>query len=248
MGPEGELELRGGPAWHLSKVLRARPGEVVTLILPDGLEHQVRLERLAPDQVLGRVLSSAEPTSEPHTSVHLAQAIPKGSGMSEVCERLAELGAASIWPLVTERTVVRPAPAAVAAKVRHWQAVAREAAQLAGRAAAPEVHQPLALPDLPDRLRQALPGAQLLVCHRDAESAALESVPWSALAPSVVLVGPEGGWAQAELDLVARHGAVKVSLGPRNLRSVLAGLVALTLLLARGGDLRPARTASAASS
>jgi 16S rRNA (uracil1498-N3)-methyltransferase len=67
----------------------------------------------------------------------------------------------------------------------------------------------------------------------------LTSAPYDATRPTAVLVGPEGGWSPEELGRLTDLGATLVSLGPRNLRSVMAGLVALTLLLARAGELDP---------
>lgn len=240
IGPGGEIELRDRQAWHLFKVLRARPGEVVTVVLDDGLEHQVRLAQLGPDMVRGQVVSSRPSASEPRSAIHLAQAIPKGSGMNEVCERAAELGVAAIWPLLTERTIPRVAPAAGPPRVRHWQAVADEAAQLAGRRVSPTVQIPMALAAALASLRERLPEAQMLACHAAEALVSLARVAWDPLLPTVVLIGPEGGWAPGELSLFAASSVATVSLGPRNLRTILAGLVAVTVLLARADDLEPA--------
>ena len=235
--PAGEIELREEHAWHLSRVLRARPGESIRVIVDGAQELLVSLSEVSPEVVRGRVVESRPAGGEPAIRIHLLQAIPKGPGMSEVCERAAELGVHSIWPLTTERTVPRPATEVAAARRRRWAKVAVEAAQLAGRSLAPEVQEPMGLEAALERLRSAQPEVQLLVCHRQGAAAPLVDVAFDAHRPAAILIGPEGGWAEPELRMLAAAGATTVSLGPRNLRTVVAGLVALTVLLARAGEL-----------
>ena len=74
--------------------------------------------------------------------------------------------------------------------------------------------------------------------HPDGElRQGLNSVTWDGSLPTAVLVGPEGGFSGAEVQQLASHGSRPVSLGPRNLRTTLAPVVALTVLLARAGDM-----------
>lgn len=239
LGPEGEIHLSDQDAWHLTRVLRSRPGDLITVLLDDGSERLVRLEQLAPEEVVGQVVSSTMARRDPSTRLHLLQALPKGAGMGEVCERVAELGVASVWPVVSERTVPRPEPRSAAARSQRWQTIAREAAQLAGRQWPPAVHEPLPLTAAIRELMDADPQVQLLVCEASEPRTALTSVAWEPTRATALLIGPEGGWSGAELAELSAMGAVTVSLGPRNLRTLLAGVVAVTVLLARGGDLEP---------
>lgn len=239
LGPEGEIHLSGQDAWHLTRVLRSRAGDYITVLLDDGTERLVRLYRLAPHEVVGEVVSSTASRRDPLTRVHLLQAVPKGPGMGEVCERVAELGIASIRPVISERTVPRPDPRSAADRSRRWQSIAREAAQLAGRQWPPEVHEPLPVGEAVREVQNADPEVQVLVCDAGEKERALTSVVWDRTRSTAVLIGPEGGWTETELRELGELGAVPVSLGPRNLRTLLAGVVAVTVLLARGGDLEP---------
>jgi 16S rRNA (uracil1498-N3)-methyltransferase len=237
VSPSGQVRILDKDAWHISRVLRSRQGELVTVVVEDGTEHDVRLESLGPDQVTGVIVASRRTRREANAQIHLIQALPKGQGMAGVCERVAELGAASIWPVLTQRTIPRLEPEQGSARSERWQTIAREAAQLAGRHRFPQVRFPVPILEALQILRVAEPKLQAFTCHDGELRQGLSSVAWDSNLPTAVLIGPEGGFTPGEVQELASHGARPVSLGPRNLRSTLAGAVALTVLLARAGDL-----------
>ncbi|MGH7612379.1 MAG: RsmE family RNA methyltransferase [Candidatus Dormibacteria bacterium] len=233
----GKVRILDRDAWHISRVLRSRQGELVTVVVEDGLEHDVRLVSLSPEQVTGVIVASRRARREPRCRIHVLQGIPKGQGMSSVCEQLAEVGAHAIWPTLTERAVTRAAPQQMGPRRERWQAVAREAAQLAGRHRVPEVHGPRSLLAALEALSAQEPNLQALVCHEAELRQGLSSVPWEAERPTALLIGPEGGFSSGEVQALASRGARPVSLGPRNLHTTLAAVVAVTVLLSRAGDL-----------
>ncbi|HEY6538920.1 MAG TPA: RsmE family RNA methyltransferase [Candidatus Dormibacteraeota bacterium] len=235
--PTGEVEIRDRDAWHISRVLRSRQGELVTVVVEDGTEHDVRLETLSADQVTGVIVATRRTRREARAQVHLLQALPKGQGMASVCEQASELGVTAIWPVLTERTVARPDPEQALSRIERWQTISREAAQLAGRHRVPEVRPLAAVEDALEQLRAAEPDLQAFTCHDGEVRQGLNSVAWESGRPTAVLVGPEGGFTAAEVQNLASRGARPVSLGRRNLRTTLAPVVALTVLLARAGDL-----------
>ncbi len=235
--PTGEVELREEHAWHLARVLRARPGESIRVVVDGTQELLVELSEVSAALVRGRVLGVQPARGEPRCRLLLVQAIPKGSGMTEVCERTSELGVASIWPVFSERTVPRPGPEATAGRRRRWAKIAGEAAQLAGRSRAPVVEEPAGLDGALERLREQEPDVQLFVCQQEGTAVSLTATPYDPSRPAAVLIGPEGGWSPGELRQLRSLGAVAVSLGPRNLRTLFAGVVAVTLLLARAGEI-----------
>ncbi|HUY08055.1 MAG TPA: RsmE family RNA methyltransferase [Candidatus Dormibacteraeota bacterium] len=237
VSPTGEVQILDRDAWHISRVLRSRQGELVTVVVEDGTEHDVRLETLRADQVTGVIVATRRTRREATAQLHLLQALPKGQGMSAVCEQVAELGATTIWPVLTERTVPRPEPEQAAQRTERWRTISREAAQLAGRHRIPEVRPIAPILDSLQDLLGAEPQLQAFTCHDGEMRQGLNSVAWDSRRPTAVLIGPEGGFTPAEVQELASHGSRPVSLGPRNLRTTLAAAVALTVLLARAGDL-----------
>ncbi|HEX3606744.1 MAG TPA: RsmE family RNA methyltransferase [Candidatus Dormibacteraeota bacterium] len=226
----GGAVISGADAAHLARSLRARPGERVTVVDDAGREHGVLLEEVGAERARGRVEWSRPATGEPRARVLVLQALP-ADGMDATVEALAEIGAAEIWPVLTRRTVARPAPDRAARRVERWSAIAREGAALAGRGAPVPVRAPRPL----DEALAALPaGIRLLACAPGAGTPLSAKATGTALA---LLIGPEGGLDPEELAAVRARGGEEVHLGPRVLRSRLAGTVAVAVVLARLGEL-----------
>jgi 16S rRNA (uracil1498-N3)-methyltransferase len=226
-------------AEHLARSLRARTGETIVVVENGTIEHGVRLEEVSASRVSGVIVWTRPASGEPRLVIHVLQALP-AQGMDATVEALSEAGVASIRPVVTNRTVPRPNSSRASRRLERWDLIAREAAQLAGRAAPPPVHPVMPLRDALDMLPA---GTRTIVC--DTRSGALpirEAVP-EAPAQLGLVIGPEGGLDDADLEMLVRTGAIFVHLGPRTWPSRLAGTVATTLLLAGFGDLDSAAEA-----
>ncbi len=229
----GRATLTGSDANHLSRALRALVGETILIVEDGRVEHGLELDEVTPARVSGSIVWSRPVEGEPRLAVHVLQAVP-AQAMDATVEALTEAGAATIRPVLTHRTVSRPDPSRVIHRLERWRLIAREAAQLAGRAAPPGVHSILPLGEAVD----ALPiGTRILACVIAEDSAPiLRAVP-SPPADVGLVIGPEGGLDVTDLRLLEAAGAVKVHLGSRTLPSRLAGAVATSLLLAGAGDL-----------
>ncbi len=148
--------------------------------------------------------------------MYLYQAVPKGGRMDLVVEKATEVGATGIVPLLTGRGVVSPREG----KVDRWRRVAEAAARQSLGLFVPEVREPVAFEVA---VREA--GEAGVLLHNVSGLRDIEDV----VEPGVRLfVGPEGGWAEAELGLAERAGLVLAGLGARRLRSETAGIVAVS--------------------
>jgi 16S rRNA (uracil1498-N3)-methyltransferase len=152
--------------------------------------------------------------------------------MDWVVQKATELGVSRIIPVVTERTVVRLDTQQAQRRRLHWQAIAVAACEQSGRDRIPGVDAPLTLAEF---LGNPASGATrvLLSSAADLKVTDLPRPPSGIL----VLIGPEGGLAQAEQRAALAAGFVAVRLGPRVLRTETAAVAALTLLQHRFGDL-----------
>ena len=230
---DGRATLTGHDANHLSRALRTLVGETIVIVEDGSVEHGVKLDEVTPVRVSGAILWSRPVGGEPGLAVHVLQAVP-AQAMDATVEALTEAGAATIRPVLTHRTVSRPDPSRVIHRLERWRLIAREAAQLAGRAAPPDVHSIL---PLRDALQGLPPGSRILACVLGQDSAPIRSAVPAPPADVGVIIGPEGGLDGADLRLLDECGAIHVHLGPRTLPSRLAGAVATSLLLAGAGDL-----------
>jgi 16S rRNA (uracil1498-N3)-methyltransferase len=222
------LALPEAAARH-AQVLRLQPGSEITLFDGRGGEWAARIEAMGKREVTATALSHQAIERELPRGVTLALAMPSGERMDSVIEKATELGAASIQPLISERSVLRLAGERADKRRAHWQAVAVAACEQCGRNRVPEVHaaQPLAawLAALGARTDHE---SRWLLGWRDAQ-------PWpaalaAAAASVLTLSGPEGGFTTDEEALAAAHGFTTLGLGPRVLRADTAPLAVLAAL------------------
>ena len=227
------VRIGGESAAHLARSLRARAGERIVVVEAGAVEHGVLLTDVDAKQVSGRIEWSRPVTGESRLRIHVLQAIP-ARGFDDTIEALAIAGADTIHPVLTERAVVRFDAAASRKKAARWEAIAREAAQLAGRGRPPRVApaEPLAA------ALSALPGPCLiLACVADARAIPIDTVTLGDTSTVACVIGPEGGLGQRDLLELNAREAITVHLGPRIVPSRMAGFLAVSLLLARNGDL-----------
>ncbi|MBV8529490.1 MAG: 16S rRNA (uracil(1498)-N(3))-methyltransferase [Candidatus Dormibacteraeota bacterium] len=231
---DGVVVLEGEDAAHLTRSLRVRAGERLVVVEDGRWMHEILVTEALPARVTGAVQRTDPASGEPGVAIHVLQAIP-ARGMDDAIEAVAIAGARAIHPVVTERGVARPgAPAAERRTVR-WQAIAREAAQLAGRARVPVVAAPRSL----DGALAALPaGCRILACAATADATPITEVDLDRDHPVALVIGPEGGLGPGDLStLHAARGWERVHLGERIVPSRLAGFMAVSLLLGARGEL-----------
>jgi len=204
------VTIAGHDARHLARSLRARSGDVISVIDPDGLLLSVRLEQVSPRWVIGRVEGEQEHYPEPERNITMAVAMLPASSLDLVLSRCTEAGAASFQLIAADRSVARWG------RPQRWATICREAAMLAGRLRVPEVRPAVGFEKVWNEA-----SAPYLLHHSGSPMHGLED-------GATLFVGPEGGWSPPELALA---GWRTLSLGPRNLRADTAALVGLALSL-----------------
>jgi 16S rRNA (uracil1498-N3)-methyltransferase len=204
------VEIHGSDARHLARSLRARPGERIGVVQPEGCLLTVRLTSVHPNLVAGVVEEQMQYQPEPQRQVVLAVAMLPAPALDMVLSRCTEAGAAAFVLVAAERSVGR------VARPERWAGVCREAAMLAGRLRVPEVSGPL---PFAEAWQQAVEPRLLHPSGPPLQAAA---------GRATLFIGPEGGWAPVELELA---GGLLAGLGPRNLRADTAALVGLARAL-----------------
>lgn len=231
------LTLDGPEAHHCLDVLRMKEGDRATVF--DGLGHEatVEISGVAKDKVSLRTLHHAK-TPALKCEIAIGQAIPKGKNMDLIVEKATELGAASIIPLISERTVVRLDRDDAMDKREKWQRVAIEACKQCGQNWLPEVAAPIT----PKAFFDGQPKFDIMmIASLQPDALAIKSVlrefsGEGAMArlkkPKrvLVLVGPEGDFTPAEIGLAKSAGCRPVTLGPIILRTETAAIYCLSVL------------------
>ena len=224
--------IEGEAANHISRVLRLRLGDPLTLFDGQGGEHAARIEEFRRNAVIVAVGDREPADRESSLSLTLAQGVSRGERMDWVVQKATELGATRIVPVLTDRTVVRLDSRQSARKLQHWQGIAVSACEQSGRNRLPDVVAPLGLHDF---LRGVdMKTTRVLLSPAGTQRVTDLKVPERRI---VVLIGPEGGLTDTEQHSAVGAGFVAVKLGPRVLRTETAAIAALTLLQHQFGDL-----------
>jgi 16S rRNA (uracil1498-N3)-methyltransferase len=230
----GTLGLAGSEAHHARDVLRIRVGEKVVLFNGRGREITAEIIDLGSNEIRLKKLHEAE-TPPLQCRIVLGQAIPKGKNMDLVVQKAVEIGAAEIAPIISDRTIVQVDSESAAQKQSRWQQIAVEAAKQCGQNWLPHVHAPRKLSELFSAADESFdlrligslqPGARHLKKVLTDYSSEHQHPPHSVL----MLVGPEGDFTPAELELARRHGCQPITLGPIVLRVETAAIYCLSIL------------------
>ena len=219
------LELPRGAARHV-QVLRLQPGAGITLFNGAGGEFDAVVEHMGRSEVRVLVTQHRAIEREARRAVHLAVGIPANERMDWLVEKAAELGAASIQPLLSERSVLKLSGERGDKKRAHWQSIAIAACEQCGRNRVPPLRAVLALEQWLAQPRE--PGPCWLLSPVGGAPAWPQDGDTS---PITLLSGPEGGFTAAEEGRAQATGFVSASLGTRILRAETAPLAALSRLV-----------------
>lgn len=218
----GVAVLQGAEAHHLTHVLRAHPGDRVLLFNGDGHEYLAEIVKAGRHDVTMNILERTSPERELGFRLVVAAPVPKGDRAQFLVEKLTELGASCFVPLHMQRSVVHPRDS----KLERFERYVVEASKQCGRNVLMTI-EPVA--DWHEFCRRGdLPAARWLA-HVGATAR-----PGSRESDLVIAVGPEGGFAEDELQLASQHGWVTIGLGPRVLRIETAALALASLAAVEG--------------
>lgn len=232
---QGETaRVTGEDVAHMTRVLRLRAGDLVTLCDGAGMDYEAKLRSLGKEEILLDVVSAQPSRGEPRHRVTLYQGLPKAGKMELILQKSVELGLYSLVPVLSQRSVVKLTAKEFEKKRVRYQRVAYEAAKQARRGIVPQVRPLAAFSDaalarhdlllIADEEEEAVSLKAILQSHRDALDIGL-------------VVGPEGGLERGEVAALTAAGGRCVSLGPRILRTETAGMAALAMILYELGDM-----------
>jgi 16S rRNA (uracil1498-N3)-methyltransferase len=231
----GRAIIRGSEHHHLSRVLRLGPGDEVCVFDGCGRGYQGRVESVDRGHAVVALGEPDDPRSESPVEVTLLQALLHGERMDWVVEKGTETGVTRIVPVLSERSVVRPKSGRWG-RLDRWRRIALSAAKQSGRLVVPRIDEPVPF-------EQAVAGAGSPAVAAPGRSARLKILLHGGGAPlfeaaggiladaADLLVGPEGGWTEGEVDRAAAAGWIQAGLGSRTLRADTAAVVGVSLLL-----------------
>lgn len=233
------LDIGGDRAHYISRVLRLRIADQLTLFDGEGGEYPAQIDSISKRSVQVTVGSHLDVDRESQLSIHLLQGLSRGDRMDMVVQKATELGVAAVTPLITDHSVVKLSGARALKKIAHWRGIGASACEQCGRNVLPRIEQPTSFREwlganVGDNRRRLILNPYASDTLRSCDDL---------VGPVVVLIGPEGGFSEVEYGLAEDTGFGAISLGPRTLRTETAALAVMTGLQTLFGDLagRPAR-------
>jgi len=218
---------------YAGRVLRLRVGDEVLLFNGDGCEFVAVISEVSRSAVKLRVRDRRERIVESPLKINLVQGVSRGERMDIVVQKATELGVFRITPVMTAHSVVRLDGDKGEKRAAHWAKVAQSACEQCGRAVVPLVDAPQSFDSWIEGLMPR--DSERVVLHPGAGTAlsGLRHLPER----MELLIGPEGGLSDAEVDQATAAGFTPCSLGPRILRTETAAIAAIAILQSRYGDL-----------
>lgn len=225
-----ELVLDEENSRYLSQVLRMKIDDEVVVVDSESMEYICSLSLINKKEVTLSINYSSENKTESPYEIALFQSVSKGERMDYTIQKTTELGVKEIYPVLSERVIVKISGKDVSGKIDRWQKISLEAARQSHRGLVPKVKMPV---DFDDALIYAKNNFDLVLFPWEEESenglkTALKEFTGKKIA---IFVGPEGGYSSEEAEKAVDSGAKSVTLGPRILRTETAGAAVLSMLI-----------------
>lgn len=227
-----KIYIEGQDVNHIKNVLRMKTGEEIAVSNgSDGREYRCIIAEIGQEQVICDLCFIREDAVELPSRVYLFQGLPKGDKMELIIQKAVELGVYEIIPMETKRAVVKLDDKKAKSKIARWQGIAEAAAKQSKRLVIPKVHEVM-------KFKEALAYAGELDVRLMPYELATGMKKTREVFESLekgqsigILIGPEGGFDEGEVEAAMEAGITPLTLGKRILRTETAGFTTLALIM-----------------
>ncbi len=223
---------------HIYKVLRLKEGDKVNINNCNGEEYLGEIESITKTKVEIKLLEKLDLNNESPIDIYLYQGFPKATKMDLIAQKCTELGVKEITPVITERVTSSLGEINKdKKKVERWNRISFEACKQSKRTLIPKVNDLISFEELLDALKDM---DLIVVPYENAENYGIKQLIKNLnkeVKKVAVVIGPEGGFEEEEINRLKELGGNIVTLGPRILRTETAGFTCISLLMYELGDL-----------
>ena len=269
------VTITGDDAHHLAYSLRAKKGDRIVAVDKFGKSATLELVDFSKDSIKAKCVSKIKKVKsvekikiirticssdkvETHFEtvekifakhITLAECLPKQGKFDYIVEKVTELGADKISPLISERTIARPENLRAKSKTDRWKKIAKETAEQSARDTLPEIDEIVELSDWLKKISPSLghfvqdgdkkifdcKGALLLFCYEGEQVQKVQDTLQEFKNSDcdkniIILIGPEGGFSDSEVEEIKSVGGESVTLGKRILKTDTAAISALSVV------------------
>ena len=227
----GLIELDKGSARHLTSVLRMKAGQAFILFNGQGGEFSAELVQAKKDRATAKITGFTGADRESPLQLHLGIGISRGERMDWIIQKATELGISQISPIFSARCEVKLSGERLDKRIKHWQQIAISACEQSQRNSVPTINRAVNL----EQWVSSCDSSLKLVLHHRTEKRLQEMVNTD---NSIgILVGPEGGLSEIEIEQAMAQNFQSLAMGPRVLRTETAPLAAISIIQSIWGDM-----------
>lgn len=232
---EDKINIMGQDVKHIRDVLRLKSDENIEIV-SDGQCYICKILDIKSSNVYCKVIDKCNGKSEPPISISLFQGIAKGNKMDFIIQKSTEIGVKDIYPVITKRTIVKiNNRKKEKSKMQRWNNIAEEAAKQSKRDSIPIVNDIISFKEMLNILKDE---KNIIVPYEMENKVGLKEILKNLQGKRInIIIGPEGGFEEEEIEELRDIGGQVITLGPRILRTETAGIVALSIVLYELGDL-----------
>ncbi len=224
--------IKGKDVNHIKNVLRMKTGDEISVSNGmDGKEYRCGIETLSGEEIVCELRFIKEEGMELPSKVYLFQGLPKADKMELIIQKAVELGVYEIIPVAAKRSVVKLDEKKAKSKILRWQGIAEAAAKQSRRGIIPKVQNVMSFSDA---VSYSSPVQVKVIPYELAEGMEKTKKIMNGLKPGediAVFIGPEGGFAEEEIEKAVNAGIIPITLGKRILRTETAGMSVLSILM-----------------
>ncbi len=227
---DGKYFIIGADFNHIKNVLRMNVGEQF-LVSCNDVSDLCELESIESDTIVAKIIEQNYQNTNLPIKIHLFQGLPKSDKLELIIQKAVELGVTSVTPVSMKRSIVKIDDKKKKSKTERWQAIAEAAAKQSKRTAIPTVNEVLSYKEM---LNVAKDLDLLLVPYECAEGMAATKEALSQIKSGMsvgVIIGPEGGFEESEIEAAINAGGKIISLGSRILRTETAAITSIAMCM-----------------
>jgi len=230
---QNKIKIIGEDVKHITQVLRAKKGEELNLCnIENGINYTTVIEQITPDFVLCDIIQEKQSLSETKIQISIFQGLPKADKMEYIIQKNVELGVTNIIPVIMKRCVVKLEGKDISKKIQRWQKISEAAAKQSQRDIIPTVEFPITITEL---CKQSSEFDLMLLAYEKEQINTLKNELKKNNAFQEmkigIIIGPEGGIEEKEVEQLSKAGVKIITLGKRILRTETASMAIISNII-----------------
>ncbi|MBE5742679.1 MAG: 16S rRNA (uracil(1498)-N(3))-methyltransferase [Clostridiales bacterium] len=227
---EGKFRICGNDYNHVTNVLRMKTGENL-LVSHGGASHLCKIVEFTNDSVIVEIIEENYQNTSLPIEIYLFQGLPKSDKLELIIQKTVELGVSKIIPVEMSRSIVKIEPKKAESKVSRWQAIAESAAKQSKRTVIPTIEKPISF----NSALEIAKTLDLFIVPYECKNGMLDTTHvLSQIKPNTkvgIMIGPEGGFSDNEIEKVLLSNGQTISLGKRILRTETAAILSVGAIM-----------------